>query len=49
MIDRPCFERKWITNKHRETNADPILIEKAIYAFELLGNLVEKGINLIFN
>ncbi|NQE05624.1 hypothetical protein C5S32_07125 [ANME-1 cluster archaeon GoMg1] len=48
MIRRPCFERKWITNKHRETNADPILIEKAIYAFELLGNLVEKGINLIF-
>ena len=48
MIDRTCFERKWITNKHRETNADPILIEKAIYAFELLGNLVENGINLIF-
>jgi len=48
MIRRTCFERKWITNKHRETNADPILIEKAIYAFELLGNLVENGINLIF-
>ncbi|MGB3460064.1 MAG: hypothetical protein WBB08_12405 [Halobacteriota archaeon] len=48
MISRTCFERKWITNKHRETNADPILIEKAIYAFELLGNLVENGINLIF-
>ncbi len=48
MIDRTCFERKWITNKHRETNADPILIEKAIYAFELLGNLVENGTNLIF-
>lgn len=48
MIDRTCFESKWITSKHRETNADPILIEKAIYAFELLGNLVENGINLIF-
>ena len=34
--------------KHDETNADPILIEKAIYAFELLGNLVENGINLVF-
>ena len=48
MISRTCFERKWITNKHRKTNADPILIEKAIYALELLGNLVENGINLIF-
>ena len=48
MISRTCFERKWITNKHSKTNADPILIEKAIYAFELLGNLVENGINLIF-
>ena len=48
MISRICFERKWITNKHRKTNADPILIEKAIYALELLGNLVENGINLIF-
>ena len=48
MISRTCFERKWITNKHSKTNADPILIEKAIYALELLGNLVENGINLIF-
>lgn len=48
MIDRRCFERKWINDKHRETNADPILIEKAIFAFELLGNLVESGTNLIF-
>jgi hypothetical protein len=35
-------------NKHRETNADPILIEKARYAFELLGNLVENGIGVCF-
>lgn len=48
MIDRTCFERTWINDKHRETNADPILIEKAIFAFELLGNLVENGTNLIF-
>ena len=47
MIDRTCFERKWILDKYRETNADPLLIERAIYAFELLGNLVESGINLI--
>jgi len=48
MIERVCFESKWIVNKHKEINADPILIEKAIYAFELLGSLVENGVNLIF-
>ncbi len=48
MIERICFQSEWIKNKHREINADPILIEKAIYAFELLGSLVENGVNLIF-
>jgi len=35
-------------SKYRERNVDPILIEKAIYAFELLGSLIENGVNLIF-
>lgn len=48
MIERRCFQSEWIKNKHKEINADPILIEKAIYAFELLGSLVENGVNLIF-
>jgi len=48
MIKKKCFENNWIISKYRETKADPILIEKAIYAFELLGNLIENGINLIF-
>jgi hypothetical protein len=29
----------WVTNDKKEIQADPILIEKAIFAFELLGNL----------
>ncbi|KUK98805.1 MAG: hypothetical protein XE08_0394 [Parcubacteria bacterium 32_520] len=30
-------------NKHKEINTELILIEKAIYAFGLLGNLIEKS------
>ena len=48
MIKKKCFKSNWITNKHKEINADPILIEKAIYAYELLGSLIENGVNLIF-
>ena len=48
MIKKKCFENNWIISKYREVQADPILIEKAIYAFELLGSLIENNINLIF-
>jgi hypothetical protein len=48
MIKKKCFKNNWITNKYQEMDIDPILIEKALYAFELLGNLIENGINLIF-
>jgi len=48
MIKKKCFKNNWITNKYQEMDIDPILVEKAIYAFELLGNLIENGINLIF-
>ena len=48
MIKALCFESKWIKTKHKELKADPILIEKAIYVFELLGNLVENDVDLVF-
>jgi len=48
MIKKKCFENNWIISKYREIKADPILIEKAIYAFELLGSLIENNVNLIF-
>ena len=48
MIKKKCFKSTWITNKHKEINADPILVEKAIYAFELLGDLIENGVHFIF-
>jgi len=48
MIKKSCFDSRWIKRKHKEIKADPILIEKAIYVFELLGNLVENGVDLVF-
>jgi hypothetical protein len=48
MIKKKCFKSTWITNKHKEISADPILVEKAIYAFELLGDLIENGVDFIF-
>jgi len=48
MIKKKCFENNWIISKYREIKADPILIEKAMYAFELLGSLIENNVKLIF-
>ena len=48
MIKKKCCENNWIISKYKEIQADPILIEKAIYAFELLGSLIENNVNLIF-
>ncbi|HAJ31942.1 MAG TPA: hypothetical protein DCK79_00990 [Candidatus Atribacteria bacterium] len=48
MIKKKCFEKNWIIQKHKELKADPILVEKAIYAFELLGSLLINGVELIF-
>ena len=27
MIKKKCFQNNWIINKHKETNADPILVD----------------------
>lgn len=48
MIKKACFDNKWIREKHKEIKADPLLIEKAVYVFELLGDLIESGIDLVF-
>ena len=48
VIKKKCFKNNWITNKYQEMNIDPILVEKAIYAFELLGDLIENGVDFIF-
>lgn len=49
MIDPKCFSKDWIMS-HRSTypKADPLLLEKTIYAFELLGLLIKTGIPFSF-
>lgn len=49
MINSECFTSEWI-NKVRDDNppADPIIVEKTIYAFELLSKLSEKDFEFIF-
>lgn len=49
MIEPKCFKREWIESlRSKYRLADPSLLEKAIYAFELLGGLVEQKIEFVF-
>jgi hypothetical protein len=48
MIRKACLQEKWIKIKSQEVGADPILVERAIYAFWLLGLLVKEDILLVF-
>jgi len=48
MIASTCFEIEWVSKvREKYPNADPGLIEKVIYAFELLGLLAESGYDFI--
>lgn len=48
MINKICFENGWIRNKSKEIYTDPLLLERAIYAFELLGELIEQNVKFVF-
>lgn len=49
MIKKECFSKEWIDQKRGiYTASDPIILERTIYAFELLGNLKKEGIEFIF-
>jgi hypothetical protein len=49
MIKKTCLKETWIRKKSQEISADPILVERAIFAFELLSLLIKKGkLPLIF-
>ena len=49
MLKNECFTKEWI-NQVRKDNppADPTIVEKTIYAFELLSNLVEQELEFVF-
>lgn len=49
MLSKECFTLKWIEKiKNDNAPADPTIIEKTIYAFELLSTLSELGLDFIF-
>lgn len=48
MINKICFENGWIRNKSKKIYTDPLLLERAIYAFELLGELIEQNVKFVF-
>jgi len=49
MISPVCFQREWILRHAEETGCrNPIMLEKAIVALQLLGYLVETGLPLQF-
>lgn len=49
MIKKECFSKEWIDQKRNTFPvADPIILERSIYAFELLGSLKKQGLEFIF-
>ncbi|MFC2165401.1 nucleotidyl transferase AbiEii/AbiGii toxin family protein [Acidobacteriota bacterium] len=48
MIKTTCLEKEYIRKKSQEINADPILVERVIFAFELLSLLIKEKVPLIF-
>ncbi|MFA7059699.1 MAG: nucleotidyl transferase AbiEii/AbiGii toxin family protein [Pedobacter sp.] len=49
MIEDICFTAEWLGRKRRELNGvDPGLLEKALYAFALLGHLAESELTFVF-
>lgn len=50
MISSKCFKEAWISDlrNSRFPQLDPKMIEKSIYAFELIGLLVKSGSEFVF-
>lgn len=49
MLSKECFTPEWIKKiKNDNAPADPTIIEKTIYAFELLSTLSDLGLDFIF-
>lgn len=48
MIKKTCLKETWIREKSQNLIADPILVERVIFAFELLSLLIKNEIPLIF-
>ncbi|MCF6270999.1 MAG: nucleotidyl transferase AbiEii/AbiGii toxin family protein [Melioribacteraceae bacterium] len=49
MLKSECFKKEWIDQVRTDNPpADPTIVEKTIYAFELLANLINQKLDFIF-
>lgn len=49
MISKECFTKEWLDKIKRDfPSIDPTILEKTIYAFELLALLKEEGLDFVF-
>jgi predicted nucleotidyltransferase component of viral defense system len=49
MVNPECFDKEWIEGVRKEFPLiDPTILEKTIYAFQLLSLMVEEGIEFVF-
>ena len=48
FIKQSCFNKKWLKSKAAELSGDPVLVEKTIHAFALLGYIVQLEENFVF-
>ena len=48
LLKTDCFLEKWLKDKSRDLSGNPILIEKTLHAFALLGSLVQLEDNFVF-
>ena len=46
LIKITCFTENWLKSKAQELSGNPVLVEKTIHAFALLGCLVQVEKNL---
>ena len=49
MISEICFTTDWLERKRKELgNVDPVLLERSLHAFALLGHLADSGLEFVF-
>ena len=48
LIKEKCFNLQWLKSKSRKLSGDPVLLEKTLHAFALLGYLVQLEENFVF-
>ena len=48
LLKKESFTKTWINDKSKEMSVDPILIEKTIHAFALLGYISQLDANFVF-